>query len=106
AADRLATTGSPYHPALLLGPTENRPENVPIGYFYPPILAQLFLPLRGIPDFTLAVIWSVAQAICMVILLPLVYSARSSVTSERALVAIGFGLAFYPLQIALFGGNV
>jgi Protein of unknown function (DUF2029). len=85
---------------------ENRVENVPIGYFYPPVLAQLFLPLRGIPPFALAVGWSTAQALCLVILLPLAYAGRAALTLDRALLAIGFGLAFYPLQFAIFSGNV
>ena len=55
AADRLAATGSPYHPALLAGPIVSSVDNVLIGYFYPPVLAQLFLPLREIPHLWLAV---------------------------------------------------
>jgi hypothetical protein len=106
AADRLAATGSPYDPVLLLGPIDNRAENVSIGYFYPPVLAQLFLPLRAIPHFTLAVAWSAAQAICLAILLPLSAGSRAPFRWDRALLAIGFGLAFYPLQFAIFGGNV
>ena len=105
AADRLAATGSPYHPDLLLGPIVSG-DDVAIGYFYPPVLAQLFLPLRGIPHFALAVGWSTVQAICLVILLPLAYANRSALTLNRALLAIGFGLAFYPLQFAIFSGNV
>jgi hypothetical protein len=106
AADRLVTTGSPYDPLLLAGPIDNRAENVSIGYFYPPVLAQLFLPLRAIPHFTLAVAWSAAQAICLAILLPLTAGGRGPYRWDRALLAIGFGLAFYPLQFAIFGGNV
>ena len=105
AADRLAATGSPYHPDLLRGPIVSG-DNVPIGYFYPPVLAQVFLPLRGLPHFVLAVGWSTAQAICLVILLPLAFAGRSALTLNRALLAIGFGLAFYPLQFAIFSGNV
>jgi hypothetical protein len=105
AADRLAATGSPYHPALLAGPIVSG-DNVLIGYFYPPVLAQLFLPLREIPHLWLAVGWSTAQAICLVILLPLVLARGSSISLNRALLAIGFALAFYPLQFAIFSGNV
>ena len=105
AADRLAATGSPYHPALLLGPIVSG-NDVAIGYFYPPVLAQVFLPLRGIQHFALAVGWSTAQAICLAILLPLVSASRTRLTLNRALLAIGFGLAFYPLQFASFSGNV
>ena len=105
AADRLAATGSPYHPALLLDPIVSG-DDVAIGYFYPPVLAQVFLPLRGLPHFALAVGWSTAQAICLVILLLLVFASRSRLTLNRALLAIGFGLAFYPLQFAIFSGNV
>ena len=47
-------------------------ENILIGYFYPPVLAQLFLPLRAIPHIPLALGWSIAQAICLLILLPLI----------------------------------
>ncbi len=106
AADRLAATGSPYSPQLFLGPVENRIENVPIGYFYPPILAQLLLPLRGIPPLALAAAWSTAQMACLLVLLPRLAAGRSAPTLNRSLLAIGFGLASYPLQFALFGGNV
>jgi hypothetical protein len=105
AADRLAATGSPYHPALFLGPIVSG-DDVSIGYFYPPILAQLFLPLRSIPPFALAVGWSAAQVVCLAILLPIVYAGGSRPTLDRALLAIGFGLAFYPLEFATFSGNV
>jgi hypothetical protein len=105
AADRLAATGSPYHPDLVQGPIVSG-DNVLIGYFYPPVLAQLFLPLRAIPHFWLAVGWSTAQAACLVFLLPLVFARGSTVTLNRALLAIGFGLAFYPLQFSIFSGNV
>lgn len=105
AADRLAATGSPYHPALLQGPIVSG-DNVLIGYFYPPVLAQLFLPLREIPHFWLAVGWSAAQAICLLVLLPLVLARGSSISMNRALLAIGFALAFYPLQFSIFSGNV
>lgn len=106
AADRLAATGSPYDPVLLLGPIENRPENVLIGYFYPPVLAQLFLPLRSLPHLVLALGWSAAQAICLLILLPIVAAGRSRPTLNTALLANGFALAFYPLQFSIFSGNV
>jgi len=105
AADRLAATGSPYHPALVQAPIVSG-DNVLIGYFYPPVLAQLFLPLRDIQHFWLAVGWSTTQAICLVILLPLILARGSTVTPSRALIAIGFGLAFYPLQYSIFSGNV
>jgi hypothetical protein len=105
AADRLATTGSPYYPDLLLGPIVSG-DNVLIGYFYPPPLAQVFLPLRAIPHLALAVGWSTIQAICLAILLPFVSAGRRALTLNRALLAIGFGLAFYPLQFAIFSGNV
>jgi hypothetical protein len=105
AADRLAATGSPYYPDLLLGPIVSG-NNVLIGYFYPPVLAQLFLPLRAIPHLALAVGWSTAQAICLLILLPLVSAGQRALTLNRGLLAIGFGLAFYPLQFAIFSGNV
>src|SRR6478752_9750051 len=105
AADRLAATGSPYHPALLQGPIVSG-DNVLIGYFYPPVLAQLFLPFRDIPHFWLAIGWSAAQAVCLVILLPLVLARGSAISTNRALLALGFALAFYPLQFAIFSGNV
>jgi hypothetical protein len=105
AADRLAATGSPYHPALLQGPIVSG-DNVLIGYFYPPVLAQLFLPLRELSHFWLAVGWSSAQAVCLLVLLPLVVARGSRVTLDRSLLAVGFALAFYPLQYSIFSGNV
>jgi hypothetical protein len=106
AADRLVETGTPYHPALFLGPVANRVQNIPIGYFYPPVLAQIFVPLRDIPPTALAVGWASAQAVCLVILLPLVVGLGSRPSLGKALLAIAFGLTFYPLQFAIYGGNV
>lgn len=105
AADRLAATGSPYHADLFRGPIVSA-ENVLIGYLYPPVLAQLFLPIRAVPHFALAVAWSAVQAICLAILLPLASAGRSDLTLKRGLLALGFGLGFYPLQFAIFGGNL
>ncbi len=71
AAQRLAASGSPYDHALLVGEVQS---GAAAWYLYPPVLAQLFLPLRDIPTFALAVGWSSAQAICLMVVLPLAYA--------------------------------
>jgi len=108
AAERLMASGSPYHPALLAGPIENVATNVPIGYFYPPPIAQAFVFLTVLfrPE-VLAVIWTISQVACLAWVLPRVYRASGGTAglfSAGAVVALGVG--FYPLEFALYIGNV
>lgn len=107
AATRLVEAGSPYHPALLAGPIANTSSNVPIGYFYPPPLAQLFVPLAGVPHTALATLWTAAQVVVLVWLIPALYRAAGGRLTPVALVALLFvGAASWPFNEALFVGNV
>lgn len=107
AAERLVATGSPYHPTLLAGPIENVGSNVPIGYFYPPPLAELFVVLAPIPYTLLATVWTVAQVAILAWLVPTLYRRAGGRLRPVAGVALLFVcLASWPLNFALFIGNV
>lgn len=107
AATRLIETGSPYHPALLAGPIANVSSNVPIGYFYPPPLAQLFVPFARVPHTVLAIVWTAAQTVVVVWLIPTLYQAAGGRLALTTLVALLFVCAAsWPLNEALFVGNV
>lgn len=107
AADRLAKTGSPYADELRAGPIANDADNVFIGYFYPPPLAQAFEVVRGVDHGLLTTIWTGSQAVLAFVLLPLVWR-RSGGTPGLApllwLAALAIGS--HPFQYALVIGNV
>jgi hypothetical protein len=106
-AIRLVESGSPYHPALHMGPIANRVENVPIGYLYPPVLAQLFLPLTNLPAPTVAAASSLAQLVLFAILMPLVYRRYAGGLSATALFAVWLvTAASFPIHMAAWGGNL
>jgi hypothetical protein len=102
AAQRLSSTGSPYSAAVLAGPIANTVPNVPIGYFYPPLLAQLFLPLSDVPHRLLELPWLIAQIAVGAVVFPL---AAWGISSPRLVTALVIATSF-PFQMALFGGNV
>lgn len=107
AAERLAATGTPYHPIFLSGSVPNDVENVQVSYYYTPLLAQLFTLLRGAPHLPVAALWSATQALCLAALLPIVYRRYGGrVTVEGLILVFAGAAAVYPLQLALFGGNV
>lgn len=106
-AERLLATGSPYAPELMRGPVEHAVENVSIAYLYPPMLAQLFVPLLAVPEVLLAAAWTLGQGIALVVVLPKVFQANGGSGSWVArctitLVAMGFA----PFHWATFIGNV
>jgi hypothetical protein len=107
AASRLIETGSPYAAELTHGPIANVASNVPIGYFYPPPIAQLFTLLRGVDHRLLAIAWAVLPAAALLVLLPRVWRSAGGVPGLTPLVWIAaFAVASYPLQFALLIGNV
>jgi hypothetical protein len=107
AADRLVDTGSPYAPELLAGPIANEGWNVAIGYYYPPPLAQLFVPLRDLDQRTLGVLWALTQVGLTAIVLPLVWLRSGGASGVVPLVWLGvFIIASFPFEFALTIGNV
>jgi hypothetical protein len=104
---RLIETGSPYHAALHAGPIANVVENVPIGYLYPPFLAQAFVPLSAIPPFAVALASSVTQLVLLAICLPLVSRRYAGSRTITGLIAVWLATAVsYPIHMAAFGGNL
>jgi hypothetical protein len=107
AAQRLIETGSPYHPRLLEGPIANVAANVAIAYYYPPPLAQAFVPLVGVSHWHLAVVWALAQLAAFVILIPRLYVAGGGRLHPMAWLGLAFLLiGSWPLNLALYIGNV
>lgn len=107
AAERLVATGSPYHPDLVAGPIANVVANIPIGYFYPPPLAQVFTLFAEWPPGLVKILWVSAQIGALVgALWLLVRSAYLSVRPETILLVSLAAVTYFPLQFALYGGNV
>lgn len=107
AAKRLAETGSPYSAELLRGPIINTAANVPIAYYYPPPLAQAFLPLADVSQTLLATVWTVAQICVFLWLIPALFRAGGGQLTPLAAVALLFVCAAsWPFNEALFIGNV
>jgi hypothetical protein len=107
AADRLIETGSPYSAELVAGPIANEVENVGIGYFYPPPLAQAFTLVRGVDHYLLAAIWTILQALMAFLVLPLIWrraGGRPGIAPYLWVTALA--IASHPFQIALVIGNV
>jgi hypothetical protein len=104
AAARLSETGSPYSAQLLAGPIANEAANVPIGYLYPPPLAQLFVlvPQLG----SLPWVWCAVQGIGMACVL-MIIGWRGGLRGARAWVRwTVLWTAFFPLHAATFIGNI
>jgi hypothetical protein len=107
AADRLVETGSPYSDELVAGPVANEGENVGIGYFYPPPLAQAFTLVREVDHYVLATIWTALQALTAFLVLPLIWRRAGGRPGLAAYLGVtALAMASYPLQIALVIGNV
>lgn len=102
AAQRLVSTGSPYSNEVMSGPVANVRANVPIGYFYPPPLAQLFVPLADIPIAQLGVVWALLQVAAATVVFPGLLLTRGMRHSTVAFAV----LASQPFQLALHGGNL
>ncbi len=58
AAQRMAAGGSPYAPEMLAGPVDAQGVD---RYRYPPVLAQLLIPVAGLPMPIAAALWGAAQ---------------------------------------------
>jgi hypothetical protein len=103
AAARLIATGSPYSNEVLAGPVANIPSNVQIGYFYPPPLAQLFVPLVDVPYRVIAAVWIVSQAMAAFLVFPRLIPAG---VGARVGIATFVTLITQAFHSALLGGNV
>jgi hypothetical protein len=107
AAERLVETGSPYSDELRAGPIANVADNVPIGYFYPPPLAQAFTLIRGVDHGVLAATWAISQAALAFFILPLVWRRSGGPAGIAPLLwLVAFAIGSYPIQLALTIGNV
>lgn len=104
AAKRLIDVGTPYSIEVMTGPVANVPANVPIGYFYPPPLAQAFTPIASVPYRAIAPVWIALQLLAAVIVFPFLLPTTDR--RRRVYVTCIAILISQPFQVALLGGNV
>jgi hypothetical protein len=105
AAQRLAAGESPYAPEMLEGPVDAQGLD---RYRYPPPLAQLLVPIAGMPLPSAALLWLVAQtvAIAAASWLALRAGMRRTPSLEATLWAVVAGVFFMPIFDTLWKGNV
>lgn len=104
AAKRLIDAGTPYSFEVMTGPVANVPANVPIGYFYPPPLAQAFTPIASIPPREIAPVWIAFQLLAALILFPSLLPTKDR---RRGVYAAWIVILISaPFQYALLVGNV
>lgn len=104
AAGQVAAGNSPYDPSMFTGPI---PAQGALLYKYPPLLAQLLVPLAGLPLGVAAGIWFLAQGFAVFAATWLAAraggAARSAETFAWSAVATTF---FLPIFDTLWKGNV
>jgi Glycosyltransferase family 87 len=102
-ASRMAGGQSPYDAAMLTGPIPAQG----LRYLYPPLFAQLLIPLSWLPEETAAFAWFCFQSATLAVALYVVTSAggvRSRI--DRAIV-VGLAFSLYlPIYDSLMKGNV
>ena len=107
AAVRLIATGSPYHEALVTGPIDNRIQNVPIAYLYPPPLAQVFVPVVSVSPALVAAVWAIVQIAALMALLPLLYRRFGGALTPTSVCATWIvAVLSFPLNFAVYIGNL
>ncbi len=94
---------SPYDPAMLAG---GSPEATGLFYSYPPPVAQGMIPLAGLADGVVLVLWGIG-ATAGVALASGVLARRSGNDASRwALRAVAIAPLFLPFAVALLFGNL
>jgi hypothetical protein len=104
AAGRMSGGHSPYAPEMLSGPI---PAQGPDRFRYPPVFAQLLIPLSWLPEQIAAGVWFGVQSVTLA--LALYIAARAGGVRSRWDRAIAVGLAFslyLPIYDGLMKGNV
>ncbi len=104
AAAELLAGRSPYAAEMFGGPI---PAQGAILYKYPPLLAQLFAPLAGLPLALAAVVWFAGQALMILLGVWLAARAGGAPRSAETLVWSGVAATFFlPCFDTLWKGNV
>ena len=104
AAERIAATGSPYAPEMLLGPIDAQGQD---RYRYPPPLAQVLIPTTALAAGTAASLWLVLQAIATITAVWLALGvAGVRRHAERAAWSVAGCVLFMPVFDTLWKGNV
>ncbi len=104
AAERVATTGTPYAPEMLTGPVDAQGLD---RYRYPPPLAQLLVPATGLGVGTAASVWLLLQLMATVAAVWLALGvAGVRRHAERLAWSAAACVLFMPVFDALWKGNV
>ena len=104
AAERIAATGSPYAPEMLLGPIDAQGQD---RYRYPPPLAQLLVPATALPAGAAASLWLVLQAFATIAAVWLALGvAGVRRHAERGAWSVAACVLFMPVFDTLWKGNV
>ncbi len=104
AAGRMSGGHSPYAPEMLLGAI---PAQGPDRFRYPPVFAQMLIPLSWLPEQIAAFVWFCVQTATLA--LGLYIASRAGGVRSRLDRGIAVGLAFalyLPIYDGLMKGNV
>lgn len=104
AAGRLAGSGSPYAPEMLLGRVDAQGLD---HYLYPPPLAQLLVPIAGMDPRTAAWLWLALQSMAVLAAVWLAARAGGARRSLETLLWCGVAATYFlPAFDTLWKGNV
>jgi hypothetical protein len=104
AAAAVADGRSPYQPEMLAGPVPAQGRG---AYRYPPPLAQLLVPLAGLPMPVAAGVWLVGQLIAVAVAVWFAGSLGGAPPSRERLIWTGVAATYFlPVFDSLWKGNV
>jgi hypothetical protein len=104
AAGRMSGGHSPYAPAMLTGPIA---AQGPDRFRYPPVFAQLLIPLSWLPEEIAAGVWLGVQAVTLALGLYIAAMAAGVRSRWDRAIAVGLAFALYlPIYDGLMKGNV
>jgi hypothetical protein len=110
AASKVAAGGSPYDPNAVANGLQARD----LFYSYPPIVAQVLVPLSGLPTWLVLTGWCLGAAVGLVAVAALVArspigrasSAPAAISLDAGLLTLAAAPFFFPFAVALLFGNV
>lgn len=110
AARRVAAGGSPYDPSAVANGLQARD----LFYSYPPVVAQVLVPLSGLPTWLVLTGWCLGAVAGLVVMAALLARwpigqralAPAALSLDTALLTLAAAPYFFPFAIALLFGNV
>lgn len=104
AAGRMSGGHSPYAPAMLTGPI---PAEGPDRFRYPPVFAQLLIPLSWLPESIAATAWLGVEVATLMLALYIAGEAGGVRSRWDRVIAAALALSLYlPVYNGLMYGNV